>query len=128
MDRKTSRLCRRLKRCGAGGVLGSCVAVARAGGGPLGIGHEISKDESGIWNIAQILPHGFTVGISKHCQNEAHLRSFLFREYFLQGPQRVRQRFIANGSLVLQQPRFVDGAKLAAGPCSRCRVPQPRLR
>ena len=50
MDRKTSRLCRRLKRCGAGVVLGSCVAVARAGGGPLGIDHEIGKDESGIWN------------------------------------------------------------------------------
>ncbi|WP_254699687.1 phosphatase PAP2 family protein [Trinickia violacea] len=30
--------------------MGSCVAVAHAGGGPLGIDHEIGKDESGIWN------------------------------------------------------------------------------
>jgi hypothetical protein len=54
MSSSQTRLSRRnvgptLKRCAAAAVLGLLCLSARAGGGPLGIDHELAFDQSGIW-------------------------------------------------------------------------------
>jgi hypothetical protein len=67
-------------------LLGSlAVGPVHAGGGPLGIDHVLSYDNSGIWKrsnqqaliyfahmrespiILGVLPHGFMVGVQKQC-------------------------------------------------------------